>query len=117
VLSLSYRIQLEIQIDNVAVQKLSLRSVGIVGAVIFATFFALTYSVPGWVEVLAADYIETEAKKRVDGTIDAIRPPESDNALARIAQSMFEQNEAKINQLKSDLKNRVHEQWVASLAL
>lgn len=102
--------------DNHILQKLSLRSAGIVGAAIFATFFALTYSVPGWVETLAADYIETEVEKRVDGTIDAIRPPESDNALARIAQSMFEQNEARIDELKSNLKNEVHEQWVTALA-
>lgn len=102
--------------DNPALQKLSLRSVGVIGAAIFLTFLAFTYSVPGWVETFAADYIESEARERIDTSIDAIRPPESESALARLAQSMYEKNEAQIAQLKSNLKNNVHEQWAASLA-
>lgn len=101
---------------NTVLQKLSLRSIGVIGAAIFLTFFAFTYSVPGWIETFAADYIESEAQGRIDTSIDAIRPPESDNALARLAQSMYEQNEAQIEQLKTDLKNKVHEQWATALA-
>jgi len=71
---------------STGLQKLSLRSIGVVGTAIFLTFFAFTYSVPGWVETYAADYIETEAQERIDVSIDAIRPPESENALARLAQ-------------------------------
>lgn len=97
-------------------QKLSLRSIGVIGAAIFSSFFALTYSVPGWVETFAADFIEAEAEERIDASIDAIRPPESDNVLAKIAQSVYEKNEANIEQLKSNLKNNIHEQWAASLA-
>ena len=84
--------------DNTVAQKISLRSIGILGVVIFSTFFAFTYSVPAWVEHFAADYIEWEAERRIDSAIDAIRPPESDNALARLAQSMYEKNEAQIEQ-------------------
>jgi hypothetical protein len=102
--------------DNTVLQKLSLRSVGVIGAAIFLTFFAFTYSVPGWVEDFAADYIESEAQERIDTTIDDIRPPESENALARLAQSMYEKNEAQIEQLKGNLRNKVHEQWAAALA-
>ena len=102
--------------DNTVLQKLSLRLIGVIGAAVFVTFFAFTYSVPGWVESFAADYIESEAQKRIDASIDAVRPPESGNALARLAQSMYEQNEGQIEQLKSNLKNKVHEQWAAALA-
>lgn len=102
--------------DSSFLQQLSLRSVGVVGAAIFLTFFAFTYSVPGWVESFAADYIESEARERIDASVDAVRPPESDNALARLAQSMYESNEARIEQLKADLKNRVHEQWATAIA-
>ena len=102
--------------DNTVLQKLSLWSIGFVGAVVFLTFFAFTYSVPGWVEAFAADYIETEAQERIDASIDAVRPPESDGALAKLAQSMYEQNEAQIEQLKTDLRNKVHEQWAAALS-
>ncbi len=102
--------------NNTVLLKLSLRSVGVIGAAIFLTFFAFTYSVPGWVEDFAADYIESEAQERIDATIDDIRPPESENALARLAQSMYEKNEAQIEQSKTNLKNKVHEQWASALA-
>lgn len=102
--------------DNAVLQKLSLRSVGVIGASIFLTFFAFTYVTPGWVETFAADYIEAEAQERIDASIDAVRPPESEGALARLAQSMYEKNEAQIEQLKSNLKDKVHEQWAAALA-
>jgi len=90
--------------DNVVLQKILLRSVGVIGAAIFLTFFAFTYATPGWVEMFAADYIETEAQERIDASIDAIGPPESESALGRLAQSMYEKNEAQIEQLKLNLK-------------
>lgn len=102
--------------DNTILQKLSLRSIGVIGAAIFLTFFSLTYSVPGWVEDFAADYIESQAQERIDASIYAIQPPESENALARLAQSMYEKNEAQIEQLKTDLRTKVHEQWATALA-
>ncbi len=102
--------------DNTVLQKLSLRSIGVVGAAIFLTFFAFTYSVPGWVETFAAEYIGSKAQERIDSTIESVRPPESEGALARLAQSMYEKNEAQIEQLKANLKNKVHEQWAAALA-
>ena len=102
--------------DSTVLQKISLRSVGIIGAAIFLTFFAFTYMTPGWVESFASDYIESEAKDRIDASIDAIRPPESESTLARLAQSMYEKNEAQIEQFKSNLKNKVHVQWAAALA-
>ncbi|MCH7697060.1 MAG: hypothetical protein IIB73_12395, partial [Proteobacteria bacterium] len=80
-----------------------------------ATFFAIPYSVPGWVEEFAADYIESEAEKRIDSLIDAIGPPESDGALTRLAQSIYERNEAQIEQAKANLRNKVHEQWAVAL--
>lgn len=103
-------------LNNTVLQKFSLRSIGVIGAAIFLIFFAFTYSVPGWVETFAADYIESEAQEKIDSSIDAIRPPESDSALARLAQSMYEKNEAEIEQSKANLKNKVHEQWAAALA-
>lgn len=102
--------------DNTVLQKLSLRSVGVIGAAIFLTFFAFTYATPGWVETFAADYIESEAQERINASIDAIRPPQSESALGRLAQSMYEKNEAQIEQLKLNLKNNIHEQWAAALA-
>ena len=102
--------------NNATLQKLSLRAVGAVGAAIFLTFFALTFSDPGWVERVASDHIGSKGHARIDATIDAIRPPDSDSTLARLAQSLYGKNEAEIEQLKSDLKGKVHAQWAAAVA-
>ncbi len=102
--------------DSAALKKLLLRSIGVIGSAIFLTFFSLTYSIPGWVEDFASDYIESQARERTDASIGAIKPPESENALARLAQSMYDQNEAQVEQLKTNLRNKVHEQWAAALA-
>jgi hypothetical protein len=102
--------------SNPILRTVSLRVIGAVGAAIFLTFFAFTYSVPGWVETFAADYIESKAQERIDASIDAIRPPESENALAQLAKSMYEKNEAQIEQYKLNLRDKVHEQWAAAIA-
>ncbi|MEL6871108.1 MAG: hypothetical protein AAFO81_15010 [Pseudomonadota bacterium] len=97
-------------------QRLVLRIIGVIGAVIFTAFFALTYSVPQWVETFAADYIDRKAQARIDGMIDAIKPMESETALARLSQYLYDKNEAKIEHSKTLLRDRVHEQWASALA-
>ena len=62
---------------SMTTQRLVLRIIGVIGAVIFTAFFALTYSVPQCVETFAADYIDRKAQARIDGMIDAIKPMES----------------------------------------
>lgn len=96
-------------------QKLTLRFVGVLGTALFGAFFALTWSVPEWVEEAASDYIEAEAQSRIDSTIDALSLPASESALGRFAESIFESNEARIAQLRSRLKDSVHERWHAAL--
>ena len=96
--------------------RLTLRAIGIVGAVMFLSVFALTFAVPGWVEDFAADYIEAEARERIEQRIDSIRLPEDGSALSRLAESMLERNADRIEQLRAQLKNRVHEQWASALA-
>ncbi len=102
--------------NKTLLQKLSMRAVGVFGAAVFLTFFAFTYSVPGWVETFAADYIESEAAERIDAYIDDIRPRESDSELAQLAHLMYTANEAQIDQHKSDLKNRIYAQWADAVA-
>ena len=99
-----------------ATQQWTLRTIGIVGTAVFATFFAFTYSIPGWVEDFAAAYIEREAAKRVDGSIDAIQLPQSDSALGRLAQSIYDRNEENIEALREKLRSKAHERMAAAIA-
>jgi hypothetical protein len=97
-------------------QKVWLRIVGLAGGVVFATFFALTFYVPSWVEDFAADFIEAEAGKQIDATIDGLEPPQGDSALTRLATTLYQQNQAEIERLKADLKLLVHEQMADLIA-
>ena len=105
---------------NDTVQKLTLRVVGLAGAALFAFFFTLTYSVPGWVEEFAADYIEAEAREFIDNSIDigfeVIQPTEGGGALNQLAQSLYERNQAELEQAKENLRTKVYEQWAAAIA-
>ncbi len=95
---------------------LALRGIGVIGAAPFLAAIYLTFSVPGWLESWAFDYIEAEAMERVDTTIDAVQAPTGDSALSRFARSVYDKNEASIEKLREDLRNRVHEQWAAAIA-
>ncbi|MFK8004204.1 MAG: hypothetical protein AB8H86_31855 [Polyangiales bacterium] len=96
-------------------QKLTLRFVGVLGTTLFGAFFALTWSVPEWVEEAASDYIEAQAQSRIDATIDALSPPASESALGRFAESLYESNEERIDGLRSRLKDSVNERWRTAL--
>src|SRR5262245_9745102 len=90
-------------------QKWSLRLVGLVGTAVFATFFAFTYSVPGWVETFAAGFIEREVSEQVDSRIDDFEVSPGESALSQLAASLYQQNEREIARLKAALKAGVHE--------
>jgi hypothetical protein len=95
---------------------LSLRIVGLVGAGLFAFFFGLTFSVPGWVEDFASEFIEGEVSEEIDRAINALEAPEGENALSKLAQKLQAQNEEQIAKLKLDLKEKVHEKMANALA-
>lgn len=93
-----------------------LRIVGALGAVLFAFSFALTFSTPQWVERFAVEYIETRVSESIDSKIDALRPEAGDSVAARVAQGLYERNQAAIEKLKQHFKEGVREKWAAALA-
>ena len=102
--------------DRSAAQRLTLRITGIAGAALFAAFFALTYHTPGWVEDVAAGYIEAQVAERVDSSIDRIAEPQGEDALSRYAAQLMQQNEARIAALKDSLKATARAQMAACIA-
>ena len=97
-------------------RKVILRLVGVLGAALFLFVLALTVSVPGWVEGFAADFIQAEVSKNVDGKIERLKASDGENALSKLAQKLQAQNEEQIAQLKENLKERVHEKMASALA-
>ncbi len=97
-------------------KKLFLGATGVSGTVIFWAFFAITFGTPEWVEDYAKDYIERKAAERVDESIDSLQLPESDSALIGLAQTIYERNSDRIEQLREDLRNEVHEKRADAIA-
>ena len=99
-----------------SIERWLLRIAGVTGFAIFAAFFALTFSVPQWVENFATDYLEAEVIEQVNISIDAAGPPRGQDFLSRAATEVYHRNEEKILRLKSDLKARSRELLQMSLA-
>ncbi len=97
-------------------KKLVLATIGIAGSAVFWAFFAITFATPAWVEDFAKDYIERKAVERIDATIDSLELPESDSALIGLAQAIYERNADRIEALREDLRNEVHEQRADAIA-
>lgn len=98
------------------VQKACLRLVGMVGAAVFSTSFALTYSVPEWVETYAADFIENEVRAEASSRIDDFEVSAGDSAASQLAAALYRQNLREIERLKEALKAGVHESMATALA-
>jgi hypothetical protein len=97
-------------------QKALLRIIGAAGIGIFATFFAFTYSIPGWVENFAADFIESEVTEEVDSRIDGFEVSAGDGVVSRVAAALYQQNEREIARLKDALKVEAHERMATAMA-
>jgi hypothetical protein len=97
-------------------EKWLLRVTGFAGAAVFLAFFAFTYSVPQWVERVAADFIAEQVVDDVEAAIDAVRPPQGDSLIARVAGDLYAKNERGIARLKHAVKMRARGSLEAALA-
>jgi hypothetical protein len=101
---------------SASAQRWSLRTVGIAGVSLYATFLAFTYSVPEWVERFAGRFIQAEVEARIDRTIDGLELPRGEGLLSQAATALFEENSTRIKQYRTALKNNVHDLLGAALA-
>ena len=83
-----------------------LRVTGVLGAVLFGFFFVLTFSTPQWVERFAVEFIETRVSEKVNLGIDAYQPSPSEGIAGRLAQELYEQNQAALDDLKGTIQAR-----------
>lgn len=102
--------------EQAIARNLILRTIGVVGAAIFSSFYVLSYTTPTWVEEFASGYIENEATKQLNASIDSIQVPESDSALIRLAQSIYEKNQEQIQTRREQLRENVHKHLADAFA-
>ena len=103
-------------LTRTAIQLWLLQLAGVLGAALFGFFFVLTFSTPQWVERFAVEFIESRVSERVNARIEGLQPESGESVASRIAERLYRQNEAALEQLKHEFKNGVRETWAAALA-
>lgn len=101
------------QADSVG--RWGLRVAGIAGLAIFASFLALTFRMPQWVESVAKDFVAREVARTLNSRIDAIGQPTGDSLLQRAAAEVYRRNAARVEELKERLRDRTRDLFLVAL--
>ena len=96
--------------------KLTLRSLGLIGTILFGMLFSITYKVPGFVEEFAKDFIISEIKKQTNEKIELVKLGTKDSKLAMLAATLYKKNQKKIDEVKDQLKNKAYEKMAVVVA-
>lgn len=96
--------------------KITLRIIGLLGVILFGTFFYFTYGVPGYVEEIGKDFIKEQIKDKTNEKIDSIKFKSRDSALSKLAGKLYQKNKDKIDKIKLQLKSNAHEKLAAIIA-
>ena len=96
--------------------KFTLRTIGALGTIIFATFLYFTYGVPGYVEEIGKEFIKNEILDKTNKKIEALKLESKDSKLAQLAEKLYRQNQEEIDKVKTQLRNKVHEHLAEVMA-
>ena len=96
--------------------KLTLRSLGLIGTLLFSILFATTFKIPGFVEDMGKDFITSQIQKKTNEKIDQFKTASKDSKLAKFASVLYSKNELKIDEIKGQLKHKAHEKLAAVVA-
>lgn len=88
--------------------KASLRIFGILGFLIFAYGFSLTFYLPGYVEDIGKDFIKDRITASTNKKVDELQDLGGDSAIGKIAQKYLEKNKEKLDGYKRLLKQEAH---------
>jgi len=91
--------------------KILLRIIGLLGALLFGTIFYFTYSTPEFVEEIGKEFIKNKVQQKTNSMIEgaAIAINDSDSALIKLAEKLYEKNKDQIDNVKEKLKTNAHE--------
>lgn len=97
--------------------KQSLRIFSLIGIVIFAAIFLLSFSSPEFIESSAKGFVKERLQQETHDKIDSLSEPVKNSKLGKLARQLVKQNNAEIQQLKIRLKNRSDEKLADVIAL
>ena len=87
--------------------KLTLRLLGLIGTLLFGTFFIFTYNAPGYVEDVGKDFIKNRIEEKTNQKIDGIKLKTADTRLGKIAGKLYQKHQQEIDKAKQLCKEMV----------
>lgn len=95
--------------------RIFLRTIGLLGFLIFGTAFGFTYGIPGGVEELAKNFIKQRIQEETTEKIDSISAA-SESKLGKLAIKIIKGHEEEIEYLKTRLHEKAYEKTAAVIA-
>ncbi len=102
--------------DRNLIVKIGLRSIGILGSLVFGMLLYFTFSVPGYVEEIGKEFIKNQIEKETNQRIENFTTASKDNDLIKLAEKLYQGNQEEIDTLKRKIKDKVHEQMASVVA-
>lgn len=95
---------------------MTLRSLGLLGFLLFASVFYLTYSLPGYIEDIGKSFIQNQIREKTEAKIDSLKVSNSETALGKLAAKLYAKNKNQIDFVKQKLKDKAHEKLADVIA-
>ncbi len=92
---------------------ITLRTIGLLGILLFGSGFIFTYSMPGFVEEIGKDFIKEKIEEKTHQKIHELTFKHQNNALVKFASKLAKNNEKEINRLKASLKTKTNAKLAA----
>jgi hypothetical protein len=96
--------------------KITIRTIGLIGTLIFGTAFWFTFGVPGGVEQIAKDFIKERVEEETKQKIDSITLSGKDSTLGKLVKKLSKKKEQEIAAVKVQLQSKVHEKVASVIA-
>lgn len=96
--------------------KIALRTIGLIGVLLFGSAFWFTFGMPGFVDDAAKGFIKERIEEETKEKIDSITLTAEGSKLGQIAQRLLESKEVEIIRLKRQLEEKAHERLAGVIA-
>ena len=80
--------------------KVIIRIIGIVGIILFGSFFCFTFSTPGYVEEIGKDFIKEQIQKETHEKIDDIKLQSKESIIGKFAEQIYIKQQEEIDNIK-----------------
>jgi len=89
--------------------KITLRTFGLVGFILFAGLFVVTFSSQEFVERVGKEFIKDKIIEKTEQKIQSFEAIQKDSKFGSLVSKLVKKNQGKIDSLKMDLNHKLHE--------